>query len=172
VLSDLGASEEAENLRKSVLKHCVKTYNGKRVFAWSVDIDGNWDVYDEPPGSLQLLPSLGFCADDDEVWLNTVELIRSPEYAYSFSGKPFADIGCPHAPHPWLLSVANGLLCGRVDEGADFLKRAAMDNGIACESVDEVTGICATGAAFATCAGFLAYAMWTALSETLPTEGQ
>ena len=34
-----------------------------------------------------------------------------------------------------------------------------MDNGIACESVDEYSGECATGEAFATCAGFLAYAI-------------
>ena len=34
-----------------------------------------------------------------------------------------------------------------------------MDNGIACESVDPVTGECRTGAAFATCAGFLCHGM-------------
>ena len=34
-----------------------------------------------------------------------------------------------------------------------------MDNGIACESVNEYTGESATGEAFATCAGFLAYAI-------------
>lgn len=32
-----------------------------------------------------------------------------------------------------------------------------MDNLIACESVDETTGECTTGEAFATCAGFLCY---------------
>ncbi len=35
-----------------------------------------------------------------------------------------------------------------------------MDNGIACESINEHTGECETGAAFATCAGFLAYALY------------
>lgn len=34
-----------------------------------------------------------------------------------------------------------------------------MDNGIACESVDPETGESRTGDAFATCAGFLAYAI-------------
>ena len=34
-----------------------------------------------------------------------------------------------------------------------------MDNGIACESVYPDTGECATGAAFATCAGFLCHAL-------------
>ena len=40
-----------------------------------------------------------------------------------------------------------------------------MDNGIACESVDETTGECTTGEAFATCAGFLAYAIYHAFFE-------
>ena len=40
-----------------------------------------------------------------------------------------------------------------------------MDNGIACESVHPVTGTCMTGAAFATCAGFLCHSMKIALEE-------
>ena len=40
-----------------------------------------------------------------------------------------------------------------------LLERMSMDNGIACESVYENDGTCATGAAFGTCAGFLAYAI-------------
>jgi len=38
-----------------------------------------------------------------------------------------------------------------------------MDNGVACESVNEESGACETGEAFATCAGFLAYSLWTAV---------
>ena len=40
-----------------------------------------------------------------------------------------------------------------------------MDNGIACESVDPVTGTCTTGAAFATCAGFLCHSIKTVDKE-------
>ncbi len=40
-----------------------------------------------------------------------------------------------------------------------------MDNGIACESVDPVKGTCTTGAAFATCAGFLCHSMKIANEE-------
>jgi len=157
--------KEVLSLFHSIRNHCIKEYQGKMIFAWSVDEDGNWDVYDEPPGSLELLPYFGFCDRKDPVWQNTVEIIRSPDYQYSFAGKPFSDIGCPHAPHPWILSVANGLISGRKEASLDFLRRASMDNGIACESVDEVTGECTTGAAFATCAGFLAYCLMEGLKE-------
>ena len=157
-------AQQAEEVRQAVLCHCVKTGpDGASYFAWSVDLAGGSDVYDEPPGSLQLLAELGFCAPDDPVWQNTVAMIRSPEYRYSFAGCPIAEIGCPHAPHPWLLSVANSLLCGRVEPSLAILRTAPMDNGIACESIDEYTGECTTGEAFATCAGFVCYALRRAL---------
>lgn len=155
---------EAEAVKDAIAAHCVmQDGEGRPYYAWSVDLAGRHDVYDEPPGSLQLLPWLGFCSPEEETYRNTVRMIRSPEYAYSFAQHSFAEIGCPHAPHPWLLSVANSLLCGRVEQSLDFLRRAQMDDGIACESVHEDTGECATGEAFATCAGFVCHALRTAI---------
>lgn len=45
------------------------------------------------------------------------------------------------------------------------LNNAGLDNGIACETIDPHTGWVKTGAAFATCAGFLAYSFKAALEE-------
>lgn len=151
---------EAGKVRRAILDNCVFTDDaGRRYFGWSVDLEGHHDIYDEPPGSLQLLPYYGFCGFDDEVWRNTVDMIRSPAYQYSFAGYPVAEIGCPHAPYPWVLSLCNSLLCGHKEQAFRELETLRMDNGIACESVDAVTGECATGAAFATCAGFLCHAI-------------
>lgn len=153
-------AETAEKVRAAIMENCVFTDpDGKPYFGWSVDLRGNHDVYDEPPGSLQILPHYGFCSMEDEVWLNTVAKIRSPEYKFSFAGMPIAEIGCPHAPYPWLLSVCNSLLCGHEEQAWRELEIAEMDNGIACESFDAVNGRCMTGGAFATCAGFLCLAM-------------
>lgn len=147
--------QKAEETRAAIYKHCVFEKEGKRMFAWSIDLNGSWNVYDEPPGSLTLLPFYGFCPWDDEIYRNTVEHIRRPEYPFSFAGCTVADIGCEHAPHPWVLSIANSLLSGRKEHFLSLLPHLKMDNGIACESVNEHTG-----EAFATCAGFLAYAMY------------
>lgn len=167
ILSELlGRSELlklAEDVRDAVGDHCVYELEDKRMFAWSVDLKGKWDIYDEPPGSLQLLPFYGFCERDDEVWRNTVLGIRDVSYDLSFAGHPIAEIGCRHAPHPWILSICNSLLSGHEASALEHLNRTPMDNGLACESVNEDTGACETGEAFATCAGFLAYAMLTAL---------
>lgn len=149
----------AEDVRRAVYAHCVKEADGKRFFAWSVDLKGHYDVYDEPPGSLQLLPFYGFCDAADDIWRNTMDIIRDESYPLSFAGHPIAEIGCKHAPHPWVLSICNSLLSGHTGSAVEHLRRTRMDNGVACESVHEDTGECTTGEAFATCAGFLSYAM-------------
>ncbi len=153
----------ADSVKSAIYEHCVKTKDEiKKLFAWSVDLEGRYDIYDEPPGSLQLLPYYGFLSHEDEIFKNTVDVIRSADYPYSFANSPIPEIGCPHAPHPWILSLANSLLLGRVSQSLDILRRIKMDNLIACESVDENTGECMTGAAFATCAGFFAYGLYKA----------
>lgn len=156
----------AEEVRDAIYQHCVfQDDDGRPYFGWSVDLKGQHNIYDEPPGSLQLLPYYGFCDFQDAIWQNTVSMIRSPAYAYSFADAPIAEIGCAHAPFPWILSLCNSLLCGHADQAFRELEILEMDNGIACESVDPVTGICTTGAAFATCAGFLCHSMKTANEE-------
>ena len=143
----------------AIRANCVFEHEGKRIFAWSVDLNGHWDIYDEPPGSLQLLPFYGFCDADDPVWHATVSLIRDERYPLSFAGHPIAEIGCKHAAHPWILSICNSLLSGHRKDALHHLQATHMDNGIACESVHEDNGVCTTGAAFATCAGFLSFAL-------------
>ena len=155
----------AEKVRDAVQQNCTVLSNGKRVFAWSTDLNGKWDIYDEPPGSLLLLPFYGFCDAEDEVWKNTEALIRSEDYPLSFAGHPIAEIGCKHAAHPWLLSICNSLLSGHSESALKHLQKTNLDNGIACESINEDTGACETGEAFATCAGFFAFALNEALSR-------
>ena len=68
--------QTAEDVKNAIAQHCVKEENGKRFYAWSVDLNGHYDIYDEPPGSLQILPYLGFCTVNDEVYRNTVGMLN------------------------------------------------------------------------------------------------
>lgn len=161
-----GLASLAQEVKEAIYRSCVfHDSDEKPYFAWSVNLKGAHNVYDEPPGSLQLLPYYGFCAPCDEIWRNTVSMIRSPAYEYSFADAPIAEIGCAHAPYPWILSLCNSLLCGYESQAFRELEVLEMDNGIACESVDPVKGTCTTGAAFATCAGFLCHSIKTADEE-------
>lgn len=162
----------AESVKQAIYDNCIKPWKSKDVFAWSVDLNGNFDIYDEPPGSLQLLPFYGFVDINDDILKNTIDELRSPDYPYSFANSPIPEIGCPHAPHPWILSLANSLIFGRKEHCLDILSKIRMDNLVACESVDEITGECATGAAFATCAGFLAFALHKAFYNNSDTNPQ
>lgn len=157
---------KADKVDAALRRNLIVQKNGKPMFAWSADLNGHWDIYDEPPGSLQLLPWYGFVPYDDPVWTNTMNVIRDPSYSLSFAEHPISEIGCKHAPHPWILSICNSMLSGHRETAMTHLKQCRMDNGIACESVHEDTGECMTGAAFATCAGFLAFALMDCLEDS------
>jgi uncharacterized protein len=158
--------QKANETKQAIYQHCIfEDEEFGRCFAWSIDCEGNHNIYDEPPGSLQLLTYYGFCSPNDEVYRNTTKLIRSARFPHAFNGSLFEELGCEHADHPWVLSIANSLLSGRKTQAKDLLLRTPLDNGIACESINEHTGLPETGEHFATCAGFLAYAIYYAYSQ-------
>lgn len=146
-------------LQKEIYRH--GTVKGPRgiMFAWAVDGKGRFQLYDNPPGSLQLLAFYGFCSPEDRVFRNTVAWIRSPNNPHFHWDCPFAEAGSLHALKPWPMAACNDILALN-EGGGDFLLRAPMDNGFCCETVDPQTGRAATGAAFASAAGFLAHALW------------
>lgn len=157
--------EQAERVRAAVRQHLVVDGPRGRMFAWSADLRGRHRLYDSPPGSLQLLAWHGFCSPDDPVYRNTVAWLHSPQFNYSFSGEPYAALGCAHSTQPWTLSVANSLLSGRKDEARKLLERLEMDGGLACEAFDSRTGKPFSGEGFATAAGFLAFAIHQAFGQ-------
>jgi len=126
------------------------TVQGPRgpMFAWAVDGKGGFQLYDNPPGSLQLLAYYGFCSPKDPAYVNTVAWIRSTDNPYFHQGSAFEEAGSLHCGNPWPLAACNNLLAFN-ENGADFFRRAEMDNGFCCETVNPETGRAATGAASA-----------------------
>ncbi|MBN1269352.1 MAG: glycoside hydrolase family 125 protein [Kiritimatiellae bacterium] len=148
---------EASAIRKAVMDNLVRD----GMFVWAADAAGGTEFYDEAAGSLVLLPYYDFCAADSPVYRKTLARLYSKDYPYFRQGA-FAELGNRHtdSPHPWVLSACNSILSrARLSEGLDFLRRAPMDDGIACESVNIQTGQPETGLHFATCAGFVAHAI-------------
>jgi hypothetical protein len=151
------AAVEPGRIRQAIRKHLVV----KGMFQWAADLAGDVEFYDEAAGSLVLLPYLGFCKPTDPAYRKTLKHLYSPDYPYYRQG-PFAELGNRHtdSPHPWVLSACSSVVSGvRVKDGLDFLRRAPMDDGIACESVDINHGTPTSGLHFGTCAGYVAYAI-------------
>lgn len=164
-LGEWRANQRAAQLRETVRRHCIVDGPRGPMFAWALDDRRRAQLLDQPPGSLQLLAYYGFCEEDDPVYLNTVAWIHSSDNPDYVSG-PFGGPACPHAPHPWPLAAAYDLLAGpHKERGLGFFQRASMDNGVACETVDRETGRVKTGAAMASAAGFIGYALYRALAR-------
>lgn len=164
-LGEWRANQQAVQLRETLRKRSVVEGPRGRMFAWALNDERRAQLLDQPPGSLQLLAYYGFCDEDDPVYVNTVNWIHSTDNPDYVTGA-FAGPGCEHAPHPWPLMAAYDLLGStHTERGLDFFRRAPLDNGIACETVDKETGVVKTGAAFATTAGFIGYALYRALAR-------
>jgi len=157
------AAELAEEVKRAIWRHCVVQGPFGEMFAWAVDLEGRYQLSDDPTGSLQLLSFLEFVPPEAPAYQNTVRWIHSSENPFSFESCAFGLPGCEHEPHPSLFSAANDLLTGRAGHALDMLRRTELDGGIACETLDENTGRLRSGRGFASCAGYLAFGMNYAL---------
>lgn len=159
----------ARELMQAIFDHCMVKGPFGPMFAWAVDGAGRFSLYDNPPGSLQLLCHYGFCSSGDIVFRNTVRWIRSSNNRFYHQGCNFEEAGSIHAKSPWPMGACNNLLACN-DRAVDFLTRAPMDNGFFCESIDPDSGRVLTGAAFASGAGFMAHALEKTLAGNTTCE--
>lgn len=154
----------AEELEAAIWHDCTVDVNGTRLLAWSVDLEGEAAVYDDPAGSLALLPFVGFCGVDDPLWQTTMEFLRSRRYPFWLGDRPYP--GLASRRHPQAASMA--ALCADLlgPGGAQALKllaRLPLEDAVACEAWDPETGQPLLGAHHAALAGFMGWALWHAL---------
>ena len=153
-----GTRATAEDLLAAMDRHLVVDGPFGAMFAGAGDGRGRHVLFDEPPGSLELLAHHGVVAADDPRFLATVAWIGSEHNPYGPGSGRFATPTCAHAEHPWLLAIGNALVRGD-DRWLELLPEVPLDHGLACETIDAHTGLPRTGLGFATCAGWLAHAI-------------
>ncbi len=152
-------SQKARELKEAIYRLGVTEGPYGAMFAWAVSREGKTIKYDNPPGSLQLLAHYRFCSYDDPVFVNTVNWVRSKYNPNFKTNTTLKEPGSDHAHNPWPLSAANDLLSLNLGKG-EFFKKAPMDSGLCCETVNPETGKASTGLAFASAAGFVAYSLY------------
>lgn len=154
----------ADDIAATIWRYAIAEVEGLSVLAGSTDLQGEAAVYDDPAGSLMLLPYLGFCEMDDPIWRNTVALLHSPSCAFWLGNRPFP--GMASRGHPGtasILALCADLLSDRRDEALDVLRRLDLDGGVAGEGYDPETGRVTSAPHFAAAAGFLAWTLHHAL---------
>jgi uncharacterized protein len=142
----------------AIWQHCVTVIDGEHVLTSSTDTEGGAAVYDDPEGSLALLPFFGFCAPDDPVWSATMEFLRSTRYPL-WRGGPVA--GIAHRADPGrarLAALVSDLLGPGSSDALDRLLKLALPAGVAAAAYDPATGE-PTEPHHAAAAGFLAWAL-------------
>lgn len=171
-IRDLDRSIEAESLaekvKAAIMAHFIVPGPMGAMFALGTDLQGNYELGDDPIGSLQLATHHGFCRPDDPVYRNTVAWINSehnPRFVRGSDTKIYTESVYSSAS---LVRVINDLLTGRVEPALDFLSRVSLDDGVACEMVDCETGKVARGPAYACLAGLLSFALRTTLGLPVP----
>ena len=164
---DIRRAEEirrkAIELRNCIEENCIVRGPLGPMYAWAINESGEFELLDQPPGSLQLLEYYRYCSAQDEAFKNTVAWIHSSTNPHYYCDGLFQAPYCEHSPFPWVLSLCYELINGNHQHALELLSQAGLDNGIACETIDPLTGWVKTGAAFATCAGFLAHSLFVAI---------
>ena len=159
-IRDLDRVDEAtaisNKLRTAIQKNFVVQGPLGDMFARSIDLQGNYELGDDPRGSLKLLTYLGFCSPDDGIYKNTIAWINSEHNPDSASS------------HISVPDIANDLLSGDSENALELLRRVEMDDCIACDWIEGETGRVVSGRANAACAGYLAFALRFALDASLP----
>ena len=92
--------------------------------------------------NLTALPSIGWCATDDPVYLNTRRFTLSSANPYYYSGKYATGLGSPHTPKGWVwpLGLIGAALSTRrretIAQSIDMLDASDTLNGLMHESVN------------------------------------
>jgi len=158
---DLGErrfSELSERVKKDIMFKMVK--NG--MFCYSSDLEGNYEFYDDPTGSLLLLPYLGFIDRNSTIFKKTVKWITSNDDTFMIKGR-FSGLGNRHVKHPWVHWFASEVISGLKEPS--LLTGIPMDSGICCETIDEESGKCVTGIHFPGSSGFFSQALISRLEK-------
>ena len=103
----------------------IQNAQGQAVYAYEVDGLGHASIMDDGNvPNLLSLPYLGFCSEDDPIYVATRQTVLSPENPYYYSGKLASGLGSSHTwdQYIWPISLSmEGLTTSHKAEKARIL---------------------------------------------------
>lgn len=152
--------ERAHSLRLAIRARLTDEGPHGRMWVWACNERGDKEWRDEPPLGLHLLAYYGVCEESDPLFQNTIAWLDDG-YGHHFPGR-FGGNGAPHFAFPSGFDLAHRLIAvpGSSEDARRVFATAPWDVGLACESWNADTGEVATGAAMASMAGLLSWALW------------
>ncbi|MBF0934314.1 MAG: glycoside hydrolase family 125 protein [Abiotrophia defectiva] len=103
----------------------IQNAQGQAIYAYEVDGLGNASIMDDGNvPNLLSLPYLGFCSEDDPIYVATRQTVLSPENPYYYSGKLASGLGSSHTwdQYIWPISLSmEGLTTSHKAEKARIL---------------------------------------------------
>ena len=141
-------------------RKCVADVDGLPVLAWSTDLKESASIYDDPAGSLQLLPSYNFCDENEPLWRNTVDFLRSPAYRLWLGDRPFPGLAAREAPTvAQSAALCSDLIGTRSAETLELIRKLPLAGGLIAGAYDPSTGESVAGHYDAALSGFLAWSL-------------
>eukprot|EP01114_Cavostelium_apophysatum_P003010 TRINITY_DN1271_c0_g1_i1.p1 TRINITY_DN1271_c0_g1~~TRINITY_DN1271_c0_g1_i1.p1 ORF type:complete len:512 (-),score=116.69 TRINITY_DN1271_c0_g1_i1:1526-3061(-) len=152
ILTELGQSDlatQAKNLAADInngigMSGTTNHPTYGKIYAYEVDGYGSaYTMDDAGVPSLLSLPYLGYCDENDPLYLNTRKFILSEYNPYYFFGKAAAGVGSPHIGlgHIWPMSIIVQALTssndGEIMTCLDFLKNSTAGTGFMHESFNQ-----------------------------------
>jgi hypothetical protein len=141
--------EAASVVRTALRKHFLKSAGESSVLAGAIDLRGGAVVEDLPAASALWLPLYEGCDSGDAAYRQTI-----------------AELPASGALVQWCARLVGVGTAERAEvaEAAEFLRKAPLFEGIACEVID-AEGRGASGAGDAALAGLLGWTMWSAMNH-------
>ncbi|MHB1168786.1 MAG: hypothetical protein ACYC28_05840 [Longimicrobiales bacterium] len=158
-----------EELGATIWSRCTVDLEGANVLAYSVDLERDAAIYDDPAGSLRLLPFLGFCDLEDPVWTETMGLLRSRRYPLWHGERQYPGQASRSDPDTASLpALCADLLADRSRDAQALIQRLRLPGGLACDAYDVDTGEAVSGVHAAAAAGFLGWALTRSMHVRRP----
>lgn len=137
-----------DGIKKDILRYMITTHNNKKIFCYTTDLKGNFELYhDANDLPFALAPLWQFIDADENVYSNTVKWAFSKENRGFYPGK-YGGLGSDHAKGHWplgdsqLLAISlariikgNNEGCILWDKTMKTLMRIMQKDGLFSESV-------------------------------------